>query len=112
MGAVQNVCEIQATIGELFRVPQPATLEHLKSVIHAKIGRVSYKVSYKSVGNHAWGVPFCSTLETCAKPVQLYQTTNREQPHFCADFSARISSKTRSRGASFAAAFGPIFFAK
>ena len=65
--------EIQAAFGELFRVPQPATLEHLKSVIHAKIGRVSYE----SAANHAWSVPFCSTLETCAKLIQNLYNASR-----------------------------------
>ena len=42
-------------------------------MIHAKIGRVSYK----SVGNLAWGVPFCSTLETCAKSIQNLYNSSR-----------------------------------
>ena len=94
--AVQNGGEFQATSGELYRDPQPATLEHLKSVMHPKIGRVSYTLA----GNQAWPFPSRSIPETCTKPVHIRQTTDREQRHFAADFAARIGSKTRSRDTS------------
>jgi len=76
-----------------------------KSEMRAKFGRVLYT----SAGNQVWGASFlfnsARLYKTQTKQVHLRQTTNREQPHFRADFAAEISSKTRSRGASIFADF-------
>ena len=79
----------------------PPNCSHLKSVTHPKIGRVSYT----SAGNRAWGASFLfnsvSLYKTYTKPVRLRQTTTREQPHFRADFAARISARDASIFADF-----------
>ena len=69
------------------------------------MGDPNFGANFRIHREAAWlgAFPSRSVLYTCAKPVHLRQTTNREQPHFRADFTAKISSKTRARDTSISA---------
>ena len=88
-----NVARAETTISRVITAENPGcTLP--------KLGLISYPQAC----NRDWGVAFALDSDrsplTQRKPVQKLHKTNHEQPHFRADFAAKISSKTRSCGAS------------